>query len=112
MSCIDLLFCTNQNTFSNYEVDASIFDKCHHNITFGKLNIRVPVLPVHIREVWNYSEANVENIKYAISSFNWSKGFDNLSVNGNVKHLNEVLLNIFQNYIPNKKVKCDYGQPP
>ena len=61
MSCIDLLFCTNQNTISNYGVDVSVFDKCHHNIIFGKVNIRVPLPPVYIREVWNYSQGNVEN---------------------------------------------------
>ena len=70
MSCIDLLFCTNQNTISNYGVDVSIFDKCHHNINFGKVNILVPLSLVYIREVWNYSQANVENIKYAISNVN------------------------------------------
>ena len=30
-SYVDLLFCTNQNTISNYIVDVSIFDKCHHD---------------------------------------------------------------------------------
>ena len=39
--------------------------------------------------------ANVGNIKYAISNFNWSKASENLSVDGKVKHLNETLLNIF-----------------
>ena len=112
ISCIGLLFCTNQNTLSNYGVDVSIFDKCHHNIIFGKANIRVPLTPVYIREVWNYSQANAENIKYAISNFNWSKAFENPPVDGKVKHLNEALLNIFLNYIPNKKIKCDYRQPP
>ena len=94
MSCIDLLFCTNQNIISNYGVDVSIFDKCHHNIIFGKVNIRVPLPSVYTHEVWNYSKANVENIKYATSNFNWSKALENLSVNGKVKHLNETLLNI------------------
>ena len=107
MSCI----CTNQNTISNYGVDVSIFDKCHHNIIFGKVNICVPLPPVYIREVWNYSQANEENIKYAISNFNWSKAFENLSVNGKVEHLNETLLNTFRNFLPNKKIKCDYRQP-
>ena len=51
-------------------------------------------------------------MKYAISNFNCSKAFENLSVDGKVKHLNETLLNIFRNYIPNKKIKCDYRQPP
>ena len=103
MSCIDLLFCTKQNTVSNYGVDVSIFDKCHHNIIFGKVKIRVPFPPVYIHEVWNYSQANVENIKYAISNFNWSKVFEDLFVDGKVKHLKETLLNIFHNYAPNKK---------
>ena len=40
-------------------------------------------------------------MKYAISNFNCSKAFKNLSVDGKVKHLNETLLNISQNYIPN-----------
>ena len=51
----------------------------------------------------------MENIKYAISNFNWSKAFENRSVDGKA---NETLLHIFQNYIPNKKIKCDYRQPP
>ena len=105
MSCIDLLFCTKENTVSNYGVDVSIFDKCHHNIFFGKVKIRVPFPPVYIHEVWNYSQANVENIKYAISNFNWSKVFEDLFVDGKVKHLKETLLNIFHNYTPNKKKK-------
>ena len=37
MSCIDLIFCTNQSLISNHGLDASIFDKCHHNIIYGKL---------------------------------------------------------------------------
>ena len=30
---------------------------------FGKINIRVPLPPIYIRQVWDYSLANVENIK-------------------------------------------------
>ena len=69
MPCIEL-FCTNQNIISNYGVDVSIFDKCYHDIIFSKSNIRVPLPLVYIREVWNYCQANVENIKNAISNFN------------------------------------------
>ena len=88
MSCMDLLLCTNQNTISNYGVDASVFDKCHHNIIFGKVNIRVPPSPVNIRELRNYSQPDVENTKYAVSNLNWIKAFENLPVDGKVKHLN------------------------
>ena len=45
MSCIDLIFCTNQSVISNHGVDVSIFDKCHHNIIYGKINICVPLPP-------------------------------------------------------------------
>ena len=38
--------------------------------------------------------------------------FENLSVDEKVDFLNKTLLNIFRNYIPNKKIKCDYRQPP
>ena len=47
-----------------------------------------------------------------MSNFNWNRAFENLSVDEKVELLNETLLNIFWNYIPNKKTKCDYRQPP
>ena len=112
MSCIDLIFCTNKNITSNHGVDVSIFDKCHHNIIFGKFDIRVPLPPTFVRKVWDYSKANVEHIKKAISNFNWHNAFKDLSVDEKVVLLNGTLLNIFRNYIPNKKIKCDYTQPP
>ena len=46
------------------------------------------------------------NIEY----FNWRKAFEFLSVDSKVDLLNETLLNIFRNYIPNKKIKCYYRQ--
>ena len=112
MSCIDLIFCTNQSVISNHGVDVSIFDKCHHNIIYGKINIRVPLPPRYVREVRDYQKANIKNIKKALSNSDWNKAFENLSVDEKVDFLNKTLLNIFRNYIPNKKIKCDYRQPP
>ena len=63
MSCIDLIFYTNTNAISKHGVDVSIFEKCHHNVIFGKIDIRVPLPPAYVREVWDYSKANAENIK-------------------------------------------------
>ena len=112
MLCIDLIFCTSQNVICNCGVDVSMFKKCHHNIIHGKIDIPVPLPPVYVHEVWDYNKANVENIKKAVSNFNWNRAFENLSVDEKVELLNETLLNIFRNYIPNKKIKCDYRQPP
>ena len=113
MSCIDLLICcTNQSVISNHGVDVSIFEKCHHNIIYDKINIRVPLPPTYVREFWDNEKANIEHIKKAISNFDWNKAFENLSVDEKVDFLHKTLLNIFRNSIPNKKIKCDYWQPP
>ena len=70
VSYIDLMFCTKQNLISKHGVHASIFDKCHHNIIYGKIDIRVPLPPKYVREVWNYSKADAQNIKNSIKEFN------------------------------------------
>ena len=69
-SYIDLIISTNQNVISKYGVDASLFDKRNHNIIYDKINIRVPLPPVFIHEVWNYSKADVQNNQKAILDFN------------------------------------------
>ena len=51
-SCIDLIFCNKLNIISNYGVNLSIFEKCHHNIIFGKINIRIPLPPSYVRELY------------------------------------------------------------
>ena len=115
MSCIDLIFCTSKNIISNHAVDVTMlrcYEKCHHDIIYGKINIRVPLPPVFIRKVRDYSKANIENVNKAISNFNWARAFENLSLDKKVELLNEALLNIYRNYIRNRKTKCDYRQPP
>ena len=66
-----------------------MFDKCHHDIIFGKIDICTPLPAVYICAVWDHSEANEENIRNTI---NWSKAFKNLPVDGKVEHLNETYL--------------------
>ena len=60
MACIDLIFCTNLNVISKYGVDASICDKYHHGIMYGKNNIQVPLPPIFVHEVCDYKKANLE----------------------------------------------------
>ena len=62
--------------------------------------------------MWDYSSANTKNIQKAVQNFDWEKAFGNLSVDRKVDLLNETLLNIFRNYILNKKIKFNYCQPP
>ena len=70
-SCIDLIFCNNLNLLSNYSVDLSLFEKCQHNIIFGKINIRIHLPPSYVRDVWEYSSANTKNIQKAVRNFDW-----------------------------------------
>ena len=70
-SCIDLIFCINQNVISKYGVDASLF-----YIIYGKINIRVPLPQVFILETWNYNKSDVQNIRKAILDFNWRKALN------------------------------------
>ena len=51
MSCIDLIFCLNLNVISKHGVDVSVFEKCHHDIVYGEINILVPLPPIYVREV-------------------------------------------------------------
>ena len=111
-SCIDLIFCNKPELISEYGIDHSLFQTCHHNLIFGKINAKIPVPPAYSREVWDYKNANAEGIQKSISRFNWKKAFENLSINEKVDLLNATLLNIFRNYIPNKIVKCSYRDPP
>ena len=76
------------------------------------MNICIPLSPSYVCEVWDYRKANVKSIQKANQTFDWVKGFGNLSVDGKVGILNETLMNIFRNYIPNNKVKCNCCQPP
>ena len=80
ISSIDLIFCTNESGISNYGADVSIFGECHHNSVYTKTNMRVPLPPTYGQQVWDYEKANIENVKKAISIFDWNKTFENLSV--------------------------------
>ena len=51
MSSIDLIFCTSTNVISKTGIDVSIFEKCHHNIIFGKIAIIIPLPPPYVCEI-------------------------------------------------------------
>ena len=51
---------------------------------------------------WDYRNANVEAINSAIESFNWENAFDGKDIHAQVALFNEILLNIFCNFIPNR----------
>ena len=41
-----------------------------YDITYGKIDNLVPLLPIYVPEVLDYSKTNVEKVKVVISNFN------------------------------------------
>ena len=102
-SCIDLILTSTPSFISVSGVELSLYEKCYHNLIYGKINFNIPLPPPYIREVWNYKNAKVENIQQSVSANDWNFIFQGKTVNQKVNILNEFLLNVFHNFIPNKK---------
>ena len=55
-SCIDLLFTTNNKLL--YDAEQTVYNKCHHNIIYGSLNLNILLPPSYYREVWDYKNTD------------------------------------------------------
>ena len=51
LSCIDLIFTSNPNLINSSGVEMSLFEKCHHNIVYGKIDFKTPLPSSYMREV-------------------------------------------------------------
>ena len=87
-------------------VHSSLSSTSHHEIVFAKLNLKVEY-PPYERVFWYYSRADKASINRAINAINWDELFANKTVESQLSELNDPLLNIYSNYIPNKTVLCD-----
>ena len=102
-SCIDLIFTDQPNLVIESGVHQSLHEHCHHQIVYGRLSVSNIALPPHTRKIWYYDKADFVAIKKSIEMFRWHEHLDNMTCpNEQVKLLNEVLLNIYSNFIPNK----------
>ena len=69
-SFIDLIFCNKPEIVSEFGIDHSLFQTCHHNLIFAKISANM-FLPLNYnREVWDYKNANVEGMQKPMSLFN------------------------------------------
>ena len=81
MSCIELIFTSNPNLINSAGVEMSLFEKCHHNIVYGKIDFKIPILPPYMKEVWDYKNASAESIQCSVSSIDWDFLFQGKSIN-------------------------------
>ena len=112
-SCIDLIFTDQPNLFIESGVHMSLHEQCHHQIIYGKLSVSNISLPPYTRRIWHYDEADFVAIMKSIEMFSWREHLDKISCpNEQVKLLNEVLLNIYSNLIPNQVKTVKPRQAP
>ena len=86
-------------------VHSSLSCTWHHEIVF-----EYP--PPYERVFWDYSRADKASVNRAINTIDWDELFANKTVESQVSEMNDLLLNIYLNYIPNKTVLCDDKDPP
>ena len=89
-------------------LDSGIFPylhpKCHHQITFCKLNLQIPFAPSYKRKIWDFSRANPVLIRRAVDMVDWDGCFEGLDVDGRVTFLTSTIINIMSNFVPNKVI--------
>ena len=110
-SCIDLVFTDQPNVSVNSGVHASLHPNCHHQITHSNFNLNIYYPPPYQRLIWDYKKADANIIRKALDSVNWERLFDGKNINAQVISLNETILNVFRNYVPNKYITIDDRDP-
>ena len=72
LSCINLLFRTNGKLLCDAGVELTIYDKCHHKVIYGSLNLSIPLPRPYYREVCDYKNTCLISIQRAIPLVKWS----------------------------------------
>ena len=52
-SCEDLLFTNQPNIVMDSGIHLSLHEKCHHQIIYSKLNLKIECPPPYIRKIWD-----------------------------------------------------------
>ena len=112
-SCIDIVLTDQPNLVMSSGVRPSLDPTVKHQITFCKLNFKIPPPPKFQRKVWHYNRAKMDHIKKAISEFPWIPHLDRLkNPTHQVRFLNETILNIISNFVPNEIKTFRPSDPP
>ena len=106
-SYIDLIFVNQRNLVVDSGIHPSLHQNSHHEVIFCKLNLKIEYPPTYAREVWDYGKAQTDLINRAIDQFDWFNLFLDKNINEQVVLFNQIILNIFHNFIRNKIILCD-----
>ena len=111
-SCIDLILTDQPNLVLDSGVRPSLDPSVHHQMTFCKLNFKIPPPPKYDRKLWHFKKAQIDLIQKAIKSFPWERLLKNTpDPSDQVNLLNETILNIMSNFVPNEIKKYRPSEP-
>ena len=111
-SCIDLILTDQPNLVTESGVRPSLDPVVRHQMTYCKLNFKIPPPPKYDRKVWHFKKAQSELIKRAISEFHWEQELKKLTdPSQQVELLNNSILNIMSNFIPNEIKRYRPSEP-
>ena len=99
-----ILFITDQpGLVINNGVHASLLSSsCYHQIVHCTFNLNFVYPSPYQHLLWNYKKADVSKIQKALKLVNWDRLLDNKNVDSQVFILNDIILNVFRNFVPNK----------
>ena len=106
-SYIDVIFTTQPNIILDSGIHSSLHPKCHHQIIYSKLNLKIEYPPPYTREIWDYNKTETELIALLKMLIGVTNLFLGKNVHEPVEIFNQTILNIFHNFIPNKTILCD-----
>ena len=64
-SCIDLIF---PNLITDSGVRLTLHSKCHHQIIYSKLNLKIEYPPPYTRKLWDYNRFETDLINRSIKA--------------------------------------------
>ena len=106
-SCINLIFAQQPNLVTSSGVHACLHNNCHHQIIFTHISLLIEYPRLYHRLVWEYSNADILNIRKSISSINLSHLFSDNHIDIQASIFEECVLNFFKSFVPNECVVFD-----
>ena len=95
----------------NSGVHSSLHPNRHHQIVHSSFNLNIHYPAPYQSLTWDYKKADSIKIREPLDSVNWERLFDKKDLNAQVLTLNEVILNVFRNFVPNKYITIDDKDP-
>ena len=93
-------------------VHPTLHSKCHHQIIYSKLDLKIGYPSPYTRKIWDYNRSETELINRSIETFDRSNLFSNKNLHEQEELFSKTLLNIFHNFIPKKIIVCDDRDSP